>query len=136
MGDPKVILMAVRRIDEEIETLNRARERIREEETYLSATDYGKAVVQSSGDRGSVERVAMASADLDGQLCQAVERLWKAKRRAERLISTLKSPVHRDLLRRRYLLGESWEQIAVGMHYGYRHVTRMHGAAIEELRRK
>ncbi len=132
---PKEILTSVLRIDQEIETLNRARDRLREEETYLSATDYSKVIVMSTTGRGSTEQIALQMADIDGKLCQAVERLWKAKARAEALISTLKSSRHRDLMRRRYLLCESWEQVAYEMHYGYRHVLKMHGAALEELKR-
>ena len=134
--DPRETLVAVLRIDQEIETLNRARDRLREEETYLSATDYSRVTVMSSAGRGSAERLALEQAEIDGKLCDAVQRLWKAKGEAETLISSLSSTRHRDLMRRRYLLCESWEQVAYEMHYGYRHVLKMHGAALEELRRK
>ena len=36
-------------------------------------------------------------------------------------------------LRRRYLLGQRWEEIAVEMHYKYQHVCRCHRAAVAKL---
>ena len=35
-----------------------------------------------------------------------------------------------EILSRRYLLGQSWEKIAVEMNYGYRHVLKIHGRAL------
>lgn len=39
----------------------------------------------------------------------------------------------KTLLRYRYILGKTWEEIAVLMHYTYRHTTRLHGAALQKL---
>lgn len=38
-----------------------------------------------------------------------------------------------EILTRRYLLGQSWEQIAVGMGYSYRHITKLHGWALKNF---
>jgi len=38
-----------------------------------------------------------------------------------------------EILRRRYLLGQRWEEIAVEMHYKYQHVCRCHRAAVTKL---
>lgn len=38
-----------------------------------------------------------------------------------------------EILTRRYLLGQSWERIAVEMGYTYRHITRMHGVALHRF---
>lgn len=37
------------------------------------------------------------------------------------------------LLRYRYIEGWTFEQIAVEMHYAFRHITRMHGQALDVL---
>lgn len=38
-----------------------------------------------------------------------------------------------EILRRRYLLGQRWEEIAVEMHYKYQHVCRCHRAAVAKF---
>ena len=39
----------------------------------------------------------------------------------------------KEVLIRRYLMGKAWEQIAVEMNYTYRHVTRLHGTALQSF---
>lgn len=41
----------------------------------------------------------------------------------------------KTLLRYRYILGKTWEETAVLMHYTYRHTLRMHGAALQKLKK-
>lgn len=43
------------------------------------------------------------------------------------------SEAEKCILRYRYILGYSWEKIAVTMNYTYRHVTRLHGQALGNL---
>ena len=50
------------------------------------------------------------------------DRIYKMQNRAEK-----------EVLIRRYLMGKTWEQIAVEMNYTYRHVTRLHGAALQSF---
>lgn len=38
-----------------------------------------------------------------------------------------------EILTRRYLLGQTWEKIAVEMGYSYRHVTKLHGYALKNF---
>lgn len=38
-----------------------------------------------------------------------------------------------EILSRRYLIGQSWEKIAVEMKYSYRHVTKLHGYALNHF---
>lgn len=48
-------------------------------------------------------------------------------------IGRMKSPVLMDLLTRYYILGESFEQIAVGLNYSYKTVLNYHGEALIEF---
>ncbi len=45
-------------------------------------------------------------------------------------IGTVSDATEQEILSRRYLLGQSWEKIAVEMNYGYRHVLKIHGRAL------
>lgn len=56
---------------------------------------------------------------LRAYLCRAISRLED-----ERLI---------QVLRRRYLLGESYEQIAQNMHYSWRWVQKLHQRALQSI---
>ena len=49
-------------------------------------------------------------------------------------IHKMQDGAEKEVLERRYLMGESWEKIAVAMNYTYRHVTRLHGTALQNFR--
>ena len=57
----------------------------------------------------------------------------------EDFIARLDDPVHRAILRLRYLEGLGWVKLQQqlyrdGVYYSERHITRLHGAALEEAR--
>ena len=45
-------------------------------------------------------------------------------------IGMVPDAIEQEILSRRYLIGQSWEKIAVEMKYSYRHVTKLHGHAL------
>lgn len=49
-------------------------------------------------------------------------------------IQTMTDGNEKEILERRYLLGETWEKIAVAMNYNYRWVLRIHGRALSNFR--
>lgn len=49
-------------------------------------------------------------------------------------IHKMQDGAEKEVLERRYLMGETWEQIAVQMNYTYRHVIRLHGTALQNFR--
>ena len=50
-------------------------------------------------------------------------------------IARVKRNEYATLLMNYYILGWSFEQCAVAMHFSYRHITRMHGDALNEVQR-
>lgn len=46
-------------------------------------------------------------------------------------IDQMENTVDREILTRRYLLGQTWEKIAVEMNYEYRYLLRLHGRSLE-----
>jgi DNA-directed RNA polymerase specialized sigma subunit len=48
-------------------------------------------------------------------------------------IDAVKDDRLRNILRRRYILGQKWEQIAVSLMLEYRWVLRLHGRALTEV---
>ncbi len=52
----------------------------------------------------------------------------------ETAISTLEIPAERILLRKRYIEGKRWEQIAEDMSYSIRQIHRLHSKALRKLK--
>lgn len=77
----------------------------------------------------AVERIIDAEQELTAQVncCQAI------RREVVEVINTVEHKREYEILHRRYLLGERWEQIAVNMGIDYRWVWRMHKRAINKL---
>ena len=50
------------------------------------------------------------------------------------LIEKIADGRYREVLKRRYLWGESWEYIAIGLGYEYHHVHKLHGQALNEFK--
>lgn len=77
----------------------------------------------------AVEEIVQAQQELQAQInqCGAVRR---------EIVSTLdqvSNPRDHEILRRKYLLNETWEKIAVTMYYSYKQVRRRHRACVEAL---
>lgn len=77
----------------------------------------------------AVESIVQAQQELQAQInqCGAI--------RQEIAVAIGRIPGQRDqeILRRRYILGQRWEVIAVEMHYKYQHVCRCHRDAVTKL---
>ena len=48
-------------------------------------------------------------------------------------IHKMQDGAEKEVLIRRYLMGRTWEQIAVEMNYNYRWVLRLHGRALKNF---
>lgn len=48
-------------------------------------------------------------------------------------VKKIQNATEQEVLTRRYLIGQSWEKIAVEMHYSYRQIIRIHGAALQHF---
>ena len=56
--------------------------------------------------------------------------------RARYLIDLVSDPIQREVLDRRYMREELWEDIALHMHYSRRHINRLHGWALQSIARQ
>lgn len=77
----------------------------------------------------AVESIVQARQELDAQVnqCGAIRREVVAA------LEQVTNPRDHEILRRRYILGQRWEEIAVEMHYKYQHVCRCHKDAVTKL---
>ena len=77
----------------------------------------------------AVEAIIQAKQELQAQInqCGAIRR---------EIVSALEQVTNardHEIMRRRYILGQRWEQIAVEMHIEYRWVTRRHRHTVENM---
>lgn len=77
----------------------------------------------------AVEGIVSARKELQAQIetCNAVRREVKTA------IEQVPDAREREVLRRRYLLGQRWENIAVETNTALRHVYRLHRAALKDV---
>ena len=121
--DPREILRRTLHIDQEIKALQQEQAQLEGSLSSLQSFDYQKPIVQSSGGRGSVEALAIQVADGKNRIARRISQIAKLP----------EGPEH-NVLVQRYILLHSWEQTAVELGYSYRHVTRLHGEALRQLR--
>ena len=62
-----------------------------------------------------------------------MQEMIAARQRAEVLIASVPDAVQREVLTRRYIIGQRWEDIAESMNYSRRQITRLHGYALQSI---
>lgn len=77
----------------------------------------------------AVEEIVRAQQELQAQInqCGAIRREIVAA------LEQVSNSRDHEILRRRYILGQKWERIAVEMYYSYKQVRRRHRACVESL---
>ena len=91
---------------------------------------------RTSGGRratSKVEDCVVKLVMLEESLHRDIAYLAKLKNEAIGKINSLQLSDYRTLLTMRYVIGRSWEEIAVNMSFSYRHTLRIHGAALTEF---
>ena len=131
----KEYLQQLDTLRDEIESTNLALEKIFTEAQGIKAIVYDKDKVQVSPDNHSENfMIKLAELGEDYARMQMRYKLERDKRIA--MINSLANPIHVRILRKRYIDGKTFEEIAVALHYTYRHVTRLHGSALQEFTAK
>lgn len=128
----KEYLLQLDTLRDEIESTNLALEKIFTEASGIKAITYDKDRVQVSPSNHA-ENFMVRLAELGDEYArmQMSYKLERDKRIA--MINGLPKKEHRKVLRKRYVDGKTFEEIAVALHYTYRHVTRLHGSALQEF---
>ena len=77
----------------------------------------------------AVESIVQAQQELQVQITQC----GYIRREVIAALEQVTNARDHEILRRRYILGQRWEVIAVEMHYKYQHVCRCHRDAVTKL---
>lgn len=80
-----------------------------------------------------IQRATDKLADIDARIFEKLKKIEKLRSEIEAAIDKLEDSRHRAVLRCHYLNGETFEQIAVQMHYSIRRIKDFAQEAIEKL---
>ncbi len=94
---------------------------------YIS--DGTKAEHHGNGVENAYIRVLAYEEKIDAE----IDELSRKREEIEQVIEKLPDKTERELLSRRYLLFQKWDKIAEDMGYSYRHITRLHGKALQKM---
>lgn len=125
---------------EYLQTIKDKRDRIRilMEEIEQLRTDAESVSINLDGmprnnGQSSFEKVAIQLAETESKLTQEMSDLWSEVMKAHSLIGQMSSSQRQQILTKRYLKGQRWEQIAYEMNFSWQHCFRVHGMALAEL---
>lgn len=71
--------------------------------------------------------------DLESEINADLKELIDLKREVVTVIKCVERTELQTILEMRYLCFETWEEIAVALHYDLRHIHRLHGRALTEV---
>ena len=80
-----------------------------------------------------VENAYCCLADYEAEADRLLQEMNVARQRAESLIASVPEQSQREVLTRRYIIGQRWEDIACVMNYSRQHITRLHGYALQNM---
>lgn len=80
-----------------------------------------------------IERAYCCLADYETELSNAVAEMVRCRKTAERIINSVEDRTQREVLTRRYIIGQRWEDIAVRMNYSLPRVYQLHGFALNRI---
>lgn len=86
-----------------------------------------------TGDRlgETVAKIIDAEAEID----EKIGLMMATQREVVAVINAVPDARMREILSRRYISGQKFEEIAVTMNYDYRWITRLHGRALQEVQK-
>lgn len=99
-----------------------------------AAIDYSKVKVQTSPHDFTDTMARLV--DLHNECVKRMAECVDAMEEAEKLVSFVEDTRKRELLTRRYIGCETWEEIAEKMGLDYRWAFRLHDQALQEIKEK
>ena len=127
-------LAFLRRYRDAQRTMRRCMEelqQLRAEATSVSQSLSG--MPSGGGDGQAIPRAVERIADAESRLASAYGTALAERSRVKDAIDTVPDPLRRDILTRRYILGQRWERIAADNDLVMRQVFRLHHRAVESL---
>ena len=134
MKQARNYLWRVRDAERELKLLEREYEQAKSDILHLKAIQYDVDKV-SGGKIGDLSDAIAALEKYAERVNAKWDELIALRTEAEGLIEKIADGRYREVLKRRYLRGQTLERIAVDLCFDYRWVKRLHGRAIVEFQK-
>ena len=85
------------------------------------------------GDGQAIPRAVERIADAESRLVSAYGAALAERSQVEKVIETVPDPLRRDILIRRYILGQRWERIAADNNFTLRRVLQVHHKTVDAM---
>ena len=85
------------------------------------------------GDGQAIPRAVERIADAESRLAAAYDAALAERSQVEKVIETVPDPLRRDILIRRYILGQRWERIAADNNFTLRRVLQVHHKTVDAM---
>ena len=85
------------------------------------------------GDGQAIPRAVERIADAESRLVSAYGAALAERSQVEKVIETEPDPLRRDILIRRYIIGQRWERIAADNNFTLRRVLQIHHKTVEAM---
>lgn len=128
----KEYLRRIRDAESDLRNAEMDYQRARDDVMNLKAIEYDKDKISNSH-IGDLSDAIAALEKYAARVNEQWDRLIVTREEAKAQIEQIADGRYREVLHRRYLQGESWEYIAVGMGYAYHHIHKLHGQALNEF---
>lgn len=121
-------------LDIEINNLLREQRKAFDEATRMTAK-YETEKIKSSNENATEDRYIKYSEYAD-EINKRIDRLYEIKLQILKAIYCLRNCTYRIVLIKRYINFDGWNKIADDMSYSTAQIYRLHGYALQEMRRK
>lgn len=130
--DEKIAFL--RRYRDAQRTMRRLLEELQQLQAEATSVSQALSGMPSGGGDGqAIPRAVERIADAESRLVSAYGAALSELNWVKDAIDTVPDPLRRDILTRRYILGQRWERIAADIDRDLRWVLRLHHRAVEEL---
>lgn len=118
-------------------SLCREIEILRQERAELLNSGLGAAnndgLPHGSGVSNPTADIAARAASIAAELSQKLNECIDLRLQIEQAVNALNEPRERELMRRRYIEGQRWEQVAYEMNYSIERIWQLHGFILKKM---
>ncbi len=85
------------------------------------------------------DKLQTAVAEMDrivGELKDQISKAIEIRRAVMKVLSTIENDTLRQIMIYKYVQGKKWEEIAVLMNYEYHYILRLHGKALNAIKKE
>lgn len=132
----KEYLRQLWQLDREIEIKYQELEQVRSGIGIRAQPDPNENVGHSGNTSDPVADAAVKIATMEQQLNRKIDRLITLRQTITEQIDGLDNRTYRNILTCRYVLMQTWDQVAESVGYNERQCYRIHGRALQEFSRR